>query len=452
MITEIPYKYTPRHYQLPLWTALDSGVKRAFIVWHRRAGKDKSCLNYMIKSMFERVGSYFYYFPTMTLGRKALWDGIDSSGFAFIDHFPKEAIEGQPNNQEMRIKLKNGSIFQVVGTDRLEVVGPNPVGAVFSEYSKQNPRGFDYIRPILRENGGWALFNCTPRGKNHAYDLYKKAKHLQDAKNVKDRWFCQLLTIDDTGVLTPEDVERDKQEGMTEDMIQQEYYCSFDLGTEGSYYSKYMSDAFYDKRITSVPYDQATQVYTFWDLGISDSTAIWFVQFVGKEIHLIDYYENTGESISHYIKMIREKPYVYGQHFAPHDVIARNLAIGGSTFDVAFGLGFEFQIMPKPPSVINGIELVRTILRQCWFDSKKCERGIDCLENYCKAYNEKLRVYSVKPRHDEFSNGADAFRMLATAYRQGMINSAVVKAANIPAFHGKKIREKNSYDILNHGL
>jgi len=442
MQISVPYNYIPRDYQIPFFSAMDSGCKRAILVWHRRAGKDKTCLNLMIKKMFERKGLYLYYYPTMTLGRKALWDGMDRDGFPFISHFPKDAILGLPNNQEMRIRLKNGSIFQVVGTDRLEVVGPNPIGAVFSEFSKQNPRGWEYIRPIMRENGGWSVFNFTPRGKNASYDLFKMARS-------NDRWFCQQLTIDDTKVVTPEDIEEDRKEGMTEDMIQQEYYCSFDLGIEGSYYSQYLTDALTNRRICSVPYDQSANVFTFWDLGISDATAIWFAQFVGKEIHLIDYYESVGEPISHYVKVVKEKPYVYSQHFAPHDVIARNLAIGGSTYDIAFGLGLEFQIMSRPPSIYEGIELARTILRQCWFDERNCERGITCLENYRKDYNDKPRAYSTKPRHDEFSNGADAFRILATSYRQGLIDSGAVLLANrliIP----QSLRRKESYDVLNH--
>jgi hypothetical protein len=444
MDIQVPYKFIPRDYQLPFWQAMDSGIKRGLKVWHRRAGKDKNDLNFMIKKMFERKGLYLYYYPTMTLGRKALWDGMDRDGFPFIGHIPADAIDGRPNNQEMRIRLRNGSIFQVVGTDRLEVVGPNPVGVCFSEFSKQNPRGWEYVRPILRENGGWAVFNFTPRGKNHAYDLYKMA-------TTNPRWFCQKLTIEDTGVVTPEDVEQDRIEGMTEDMIQQEYYCSFDLGVEGSYYSKYMSIALTDGRMAIVPYDESTPVFTFWDLGVSDATAIWFVQFVGKEIHLIDYYENVGESITHYIKTVKEKDYYYGQHFAPHDVIARHLSTGGSTFDMAHKLGFQFEIMPKPPSIQEGIELARSILRQCWFDDKKCRRGIDCLENYRKEYNEKTRAYSTKPRHDEFSNGADAFRILATAYRQGMINSADVKIST-RLFTGYRKKLAKGYDVLNHGL
>jgi len=449
MNIEVPYKFKPRDYQVPFWRAMDSGLKRGIQVWHRRSGKDKNDINFMVKKMFERVGLYLYYFPTMTLGRKALWDGLDRDGFPMLGHFPKEAMRGNPNNQEMRIRMKNGSIFQVVGTDRLEVVGTNPIGVVFSEFSKQNPRGWEYVRPILRENGGWAVFNFTPRGKNHAYDLFKMAQNNDD-------WFCQRLSILDTGVLTEEDIDKDRQEGMSEDMIQQEYYCSFDLGVEGSYYSRYMSEALTDGRIGVVPYDEAVPVFTFWDLGVSDATAIWFAQFVGKEIHLIDYYENVGESITHYIKKVREKPYLYAQHFAPHDVIARHLSTGGSTWDIAKGKGFTFEIMPKPPSKQEGIELVRSILRQCWFAEKKCERGINCLENYRKEYNEKTRAYSVNPRHDEFSNGADAFRILGTAYRQGMIDSPDVKFGNSSLtenlIRSVRGRRKRNYDVLNYGM
>lgn len=418
---------------------MDDGCKRAVLTWHRRAGKDKTCLNFLIKKMFERVGLYFYYFPTLADARKAVWDAIDSDGFPVLGHFPEDAIQ-KTNDQEMKVVLKNGSIFQLMGTDRLTVVGHNPVGCVFSEYSLQNPKGWDYVRPILRENKGWAVFNFTPRGKNHAYDLYRMAKN-------NEIWFCQKLTIDETDVLTEEDMEAERKEGMSEDMILQEYYCSFELGVEGSYYFKYMNQALQEGRIKCVPYDESTPVFTFWDLGISDATAIWFAQFVGKEIHLIDYYENIGESIAHYVKLVKEKPYMYSQHFAPHDVVARNLATGISTFDRAAQLGINFEIIPRTSNVNEGIEASRSILRQCWFDEYKCKRGIDCLENYRKNYNEKTRVYSTKPRHDEFSNGADAFRQLAVAYRQGMINSDAVILATRPAILGP--RAKTEYDVLN---
>lgn len=442
MQTFIPFNYEPRSYQQPLFVAMDSGIKRAVIVWHRKSGKDKTCLNLMIKKMMERPGEYSYFFPTLSMGRKILWDGVDDKGFRNIHHFPREIIEKQ-NDQEMKIRLRNGALFQIMGTDRIEIVGPNPIGNVFSEYSIQNPSAWNYVRPVLAQNNGWAIFNFTPRGKNHGYDLYKMA-------NSNEIWFCQILTIDDTKAISLENIEEERKAGMTEDMIQQEFYVSFDLGVEGAYYSRYMTEALLDRRICPVPYDETTSVFTFWDLGISDATAIWFAQFVGKEIHLIDYYENVGESISHYVKIVKEKPYVYSQHFAPHDVIARNLAIGGSTYDIAFGLGLEFEIMPRPASVNEGIETTRSILRKCWWDERKCERGITCLENYRKNYNEKTRAYSTKPRHDQFSNGSDAFRQLAEAYRRGVIKSIAVLLSNRPA--GSSGKAKMNYDVLNYGL
>lgn len=188
---KIPFNYTPRNYQLPLFRAMDSGIKRAFCVWHRRAGKDKSLINLCVKKMLEQKGVYYYFFPTYSQGKKILWDGIDGSGFRFIDHFPPQIIDNK-NNQEMKIKLINGSVFQVVGTDRFDSVrGTNPIGCVFSEYAYQNPQAWDVVRPILNENGGWAVFNTTPNGENHAFDLYQAAKDSPD-------WFCEILTVNDT--------------------------------------------------------------------------------------------------------------------------------------------------------------------------------------------------------------------------------------------------------------
>src|SRR3990167_2019975 len=165
----LPYMFTPRDYQLPVLKALDSGYKRAVAVWHRRSGKDKVFLNYLIKSMYKRVGAYYYFFPTYRQGRKVIWQGMDRSGMRFIDHIPK-ALRKRTHDQDMIIETKNGSLLQVIGTDNIDaVVGSNPVGCVFSEWSLQDPSAWDFIRPILAENGGWAVFNYTPRGKNHGW-------------------------------------------------------------------------------------------------------------------------------------------------------------------------------------------------------------------------------------------------------------------------------------------
>ncbi len=220
MEIKVPYNFTPRGYQLPFLKAMDSGIDRAVIVWHRRSGKDKTVLNLTVKKMLERVGSYYYFFPTYSQGKKILWDGADKGGFKFLDHFPKNLLASKPNDTEMKVKLVNGSVFQIIGTDNIDsIVGTNPVGCVFSEYSLQNPKAWDFIRPILAENGGWAVFNFTPRGMNHGFNI------LQQAKD-SDKWFWQVLTVDDTGVI-PKDVLEEEKKQMPQALFEQEYYCKF---------------------------------------------------------------------------------------------------------------------------------------------------------------------------------------------------------------------------------
>ena len=219
----LPHKFRPRPYQLELFRAMQNGAKRAVIVWHRRAGKDKACLNLLIKLIAEKeakgtVGTYFYFFPTFAQGRKVLWDGIDRDGFAFLDHFPKEFIRSK-NDTQMQVVTKKGSVFQIIGTDNVDsVMGTNPIGCVFSEYALQNPKAWQYIRPILAENQGWAIFNFTPRGMNHGYHLLQQAK--------ESGWFHQVLTVDDTEVITKDMLEAEKQQ-MPEDLFRQEYLCAF---------------------------------------------------------------------------------------------------------------------------------------------------------------------------------------------------------------------------------
>jgi len=213
----LPYNYQARPYQSGLYDCIANGYKRAVAVWHRRAGKDKTLLNLLIKEAFKRTGVYYYFFPTYNQGRKVLWDGIDRNGFRYLDHIPEPLREGNPNTTEMKIRLINGSLIQIIGTDNIDaIMGTNPVGCVFSEYSLQNPAAWDLIRPILAENGGWAVFNYTPRGRNHGFILYEMAKNNPE-------WFCELLTVDDTGVVTPEMVQAERDAGMSEEMIQQEF-------------------------------------------------------------------------------------------------------------------------------------------------------------------------------------------------------------------------------------
>lgn len=227
----IPHNFSPRSYQLPFLKAMDSGIKRASISWHRRSGKDKTAWNYTIKRATQYVGTYFYFLPTYTQAKKVIWDGMDKDGFRFLDHIPKELLANK-NDTEMRLELKNGSIIQLVGSDTIDrIVGTNPIGVVFSEYSLMKPTVWDLIRPILTENGGWAIFIFTPRGKNHAWKL------MTQAQGDKDKWFAQILTVDDTKSISQEALDSERKE-MPQDLFNQEFYCEFIEGA-GQFFRNY---------------------------------------------------------------------------------------------------------------------------------------------------------------------------------------------------------------------
>jgi len=215
----LPHAFKPRPYQIPILKAWDSGIKRLFWVAHRRSGKDKTIFANLPKKMMERVGTYYYFLPTYAQAKKVIWTGADKSGFKFLDHFPKEIVKSI-NQSDMIIELINGSILQMVGADNIDrIVGTNPIGVVFSEYSLMKQDVWNFISPILRENEGWAIFIMTPRGTNHAWDL------METIKNDK-KWFVQTLTVEDTKALSREDLEEARNE-MPQDLFKQEYYCVF---------------------------------------------------------------------------------------------------------------------------------------------------------------------------------------------------------------------------------
>lgn len=367
-----------------------------------------------------RIGTYYHFLPTYNQGKKILWDGMDYTGFKFMDHFPKPLI-AHTSEQEMQVTLTNGAIYQIVGTDKMDnIVGTNPVGCVFSEYALQNPKAWDLFRPILTENHGWAMFIYTPRGRNHGKVLYDMAINNPD-------WFCEKLTIDDTmredgtPVITKADIERERREGMDEELIQQEYYCSFEGYQEGSYYVKQLREA--QPRITSVPWQPRLPVATFWDLGIGDATAIWFAQRVGQEIHLIDYYETSGEGMSYYAKYLSSKPYLYSEHYFPHDGDVKEIGTGVSRKETAQSLGlFPIEIVPRL-GVDDGINAVRLVFPRCWFDKEKCQQGLNALANYHKVRDEVRQEFKAKPEHDWSSHGADAFRYFAVSVENASWNS-----------------------------
>jgi hypothetical protein len=364
----------------------------------------------------ERVGNYWHCLPEASQARKAIWDAINphTKRRRIDEAFPVELRE-VTREHDMLIKFRNGSTWQVVGSDNFDsLIGSSPVGIVYSEFSVANPSSWEYLSPILRENKGWALFLYTPRGKNHGYLLYRQNLHNPD-------WFVELLTVNDTGVFTEADIDAERREGKSEDFIQQDYFCSFEAANPGAYYGKQMAAAWEDKRIGRVPVAPGVPVETWWDLGVDDSTAIWLTQTVVREIRCVGYYENSGEGLGHYGNWLQEwsdkHDVQFARHGMPHDIRVRELGTGKSRQETCEReLGIRPIAVAPQLDLESGIEQVRRLLGQCWFDETECARGIAALTEYSKGWDESRKVFSRTPRHDWASHGADAFRTMATLH------------------------------------
>lgn len=450
----LPHMYDPRNYQMPVWEYMEDNreAKRAVCVWHRRAGKDLFAINLVATKSQERVGLYWHLLPTYKQGRAIVWNGATRDGRSFLSHFPGESDPGGPgivaakNSTEMRITFKNGSQYQVVGTDDTNsLVGTNPIGCIFSEYSLHDPGAWDLIRPILLENGGWALFIYTARGRNHGYTLLEMAK-----KNPK--WFCQVLKAgndgtkrpDGTPVFSDEMIQEERDTGMEEAMIQQEYFCSFDAPFVGSYYGSQMLLAEKSGRILDViPHEPKLPVETWWDLGVNDMMTIWFIQRLGMEIRIIDYYECNSEGLPHYAKVLsgqvddgyHRAAYYYSKHIAPHDINVKELGSGNTRKSTAKSLGIKFTAC-KMHEVADGIEAVRSMLSMCWFSKLHAQRGIDALRSYRKKWDENNKVFLNTPLHDWSSHGADGFRI-------GAMGNKAMSVLGKPKMQEKAVDEHN---------
>lgn len=401
-------KFKPRIYQLPMLNALQNGCKRVLAILPRRAGKDVAAWNFCIRECIKRTQNIYYIFPTYSQGRKVIWNGINNDGLSFLDYIPKELIEST-NSSEMMIRFINGSMLSLVGSDKYNnLMGTNAAGMVFSEYSLQDPRAYQFLSPILNGNNAWALFISTPRGKNHLYTLYEIAKH-------SDNWFCYKMDVEETGHIPLSVIQMERDEGLiTEDLIQQEYYCSFDRGVEGSFYGKYLDKMRLQGQIGQVPWEPSFKVSTAWDIGVRDSTSIIFFQCIGQTIRIIDYYEKNKEGLEHYVAMLESKPYSYNRHIAPHDIRVREFGSGITRFEKARQLGIKFTIADNY-MIFDGIEAVRSSFARIWIDDTKCVQLIKSLENYRQEWDAKRENYKPMPLHNNASHAADALRYLCVS-------------------------------------
>jgi phage terminase large subunit len=396
---------------------MHGGGKRAIAIWPRRHGKDDLALHFTACAAHERVGVYWHLLPQQNQARKAIWDAVNPhTGRRRIDDAFPQALRETTREQDMLIRFKTGSTWQVIGSDNYDaLVGTPPIGVVFSEWALSNPQAWSLIRPILLENGGWAIFITTPRGRNHAHRMFQMAEQSED-------WFAERLTSDSTGVFTPEALATERAEliaergdGDGEAIFEQEYMTSWSAALPGAYYAKLIDKAEADNRIGFVPYNPQKQVHTAWDLGRNDATVIWFVQRNGTGWDVIDYYANTSVGIDHYVKHVKDKDYNYGEHLLPHDAENEVLvSTTGSIKETAESMGLKgVRVVPRTKSVANDINEVRQILPMCRFDKDKCEKGLDALRSYRRIWDEKLKAYRDTPLHDWASDPADAFRTFA---------------------------------------
>jgi len=377
----------------------------AVIVAHRRAGKTVACIHDLVNSALKcklKNPRFIYLAPFYRQAKDVAWsmlkDIVRPLGSGVV-----------VNESELRVDLGDKRV-RLYGADNFDAMrGIYADGIILDEYGDMDPRAWpEVIRPALADRNGWAVFIGTPKGENDFHDKYISA--VDDTT-----WYTTILRASETGIIPKAELV-EMRSAMSREQYNQEIECSFQAAIIGSYYGNDMEQAKKDGRICSVPLESELDVHTAFDLGIGDSTVIWAFQLVGKEIHIINYYEASGEGLGHYAGVLKswreDLGYRFGKHFFPHDVEVRELGSGKSRLETLRELGIAVKVVPKL-SIEDGINAVRRILSRCWFDKANCENGLRALRQYRTEYDAKRKTFRASPLHDWSSHGADAFRYLA---------------------------------------
>lgn len=403
MKIEIPY--SPRTLQADLHKRL-SDKRWGVVVCHRRFGKTVMAINHLLRDaiLCSKPNPRFAYIaPTYRMAKAVAWD--------YLKQFSSKIPMVRFHETELRCDLPNGARIQLLGAENpASLRGLYLDGVCLDEMADMPESLFpEVIRPALSDRKGYAVFIGTPRGHNAFYELY-------EAATGQDDWVTAVYKSSETGILDNEELKA-AQAMMSADQYAQEYECSWVANVPGAIYGKELQNAFEDGRVCNVPYDSGHKVHTFWDLGIGDSTAVIFVQNVGRAVHVIDAFEARNEGLPFYARMLLEKGYLYGDHFAPHDIEVRELGSGKSRREVAYELGINFRVVPKL-SVEDGIHAAQLLIQRCWFDRDSCKPLLEALRQYHRAYNERTRSFRTSPVHDWSSHFSDSFRYLAVGLKE----------------------------------
>jgi hypothetical protein len=404
---EITIPYRPRDQFMPLH---DRVQRWGVIVAHVRAGKTVACINELIRGALTCPlpnPRFAYVAPYYSQAKDVAWN--------YLKHYTAPIPGIKKDESELFVDLPNGGRVRLYGSNNYERLrGIYLDGVILDEYGDMDPRAWkEVIRGRLSDRNGWAMFIGTPQGMNHFAEVWSEAQHQVD-------WYKAMLKASQTGLISQAELI-DAQKHMSEEEYAAQYECSFAASVIGSIWGREIHEVETDGRICRVAYQPEIKVDTWWDLGMDDTTAIWFTQDVGRELHVIDCYENSGAGLPHYAKVLQERGYVYGQHHAPHDIRVRELGTGNSRLETAAKLGIRFEVVADIPKA-DGIDAGRAFFARCWFDRVKCEAGLAALKSYRRTRDEKRSmpgrpVYSAEPLHDWSSNFSDAFRYLAVGHK-----------------------------------
>ena len=402
----IKIPYTPRKHQSYLHQQINR-YRWSVLVCHRRFGKTVCMINHLIRSaLMSKLKNprFAYIAPTFKQAKSIAWD--------YMKQFTSKIPNTKFNETELRVDLPNGSRITLLGAENSDGLrGIYLDGCVIDEYANIDGKLFaEIIRPALSDRKGYCVFIGTPAGmNNNFYDLYQHANGAED-------WFNYKAKASDTKIVDPEELEKAK-EVMGEKKYMQEFECDWIANIEGAIYGEEIAKIEDKNQIARVPYDPTLPVSTAWDLGVADHSSIIFFQQKGTGVQIIDYHEERGHGLPHYIQMLEEKPYIYKDHFAPHDIDVQEFGNGKTRREIAYQLGVRFKVVPKLP-VEEGIHAVTMLLPRCWIDTDHCKNLIDALRHYHRKYIDKNRMFRSKPVHDWSSHACDAMRYLVVGLQE----------------------------------